>query len=74
MELLTVWHKHRADLETKLQALTGGEMGVLAINQAGDYKKQVFQGHCRGNGPEHYILLSDKPDSLKRIAELYKEL
>jgi hypothetical protein len=69
MELLTVWHKHRADLETKLQVLTGA-----TVNQTGDYKKQVFQGHCRGNGPEHYISLSDEPDSVKRITELYKEL
>jgi hypothetical protein len=74
MELLTVWHKHRADLENKLQVLTGGEMGVVSVYQAGDYKKQVFQGHCTGNGPEHYILLSENPDSVKRIAKLYKEL
>jgi hypothetical protein len=71
MELLMVWHQHRADLENKLQALTGGK---AIANQTGEYKREVFKGHCTGNGPEHYILLSEKQDSLQRIAELYKEL
>jgi hypothetical protein len=71
MELLTVWHQHRADLENKLQALTGGK---AIANQMGEYKKEVFKGHGTRNGPEHYNLLSEKQDSLQRIAELYKEL
>jgi hypothetical protein len=71
MELLTVWHQHCYDLESKLQDM----MGSKAIaNQMGEYKKEVFKGHCTGIGPEHYILLSEKQDSFQQIAELYKEL
>jgi hypothetical protein len=71
MELLTVWHSHRSDLERKLLALTGDE--TIEEGRNSDYNKQVFQGHCSGEGQESYHVLSEqgRPETWKRLAELY---
>jgi len=69
MELHTLWHNHRADLETKLQALTNDS--TIAQGQAGNYKKETFQGHCVEDGK--YLALSGKPETMKRIPELYNK-
>jgi hypothetical protein len=69
MELLTVWHSHRTDLETKLLALTGDE--TIEEGRKSDYKKQFFQGHCSGEGQENYHVLSGRPETFKRLVELY---
>ena len=70
MELLTVWHNVRTDLETKLFAQTKDEM--LLLGQAGDYKKDIFQGHCKGNGGKEYIPMKGRPETFRRIPELYE--
>jgi hypothetical protein len=71
MELLTVWHSHRSDLERKLLALTGDE--TLEKGRSSDYNKPVFQGHCSGEGQESYHVLSEqgRPETWKRLGELY---
>lgn len=69
MELLTLWHNYRTDLETKMMALTGDE--TIKEGQTGDYKKEVFQGHCTGNN--EYITLAGKKESYKRLPELYSD-
>lgn len=70
MELLTIWHAHRQDLETKLLALTGDSL--IDKGRGSDYKKEVFQGHCSGEGAEHYQVLSGQPATWKRLSELYE--
>ncbi len=72
MELLTVWHNMRTSLETQLYELTGDE--VIQEGQVGTYKNQVFHGHCKANGQSHYLPLRMKPESRKRIKELYRKL
>jgi hypothetical protein len=85
MQLQTIWHGHRKDLESKLQALIvqrdeggGGEenqtttTAAIDAGRQGDYKKEFFQGHCKGNGPDQYLLFSSgNADLIKRIPELY---
>lgn len=79
MQLQTIWHGHRRDLESKLQALVqegGGanQTATAAIDAGleGDYKTEFFQGHCKGNGPDQYLLFSSgNADFIKRIPELY---
>lgn len=69
MQLLTVWHDYRTDLEKKLLALTGDD--EVLSGQIGSYKRDVFQGHCKGNGGSQYIPLSIQPVMRKRLPELY---
>ena len=70
MQLMPIWHNFRTDLETKLEQLTGDES--IKRGQTGDYKKDVFYGHCKGYGQENYLPLTAEPDSFRRIGELYK--
>jgi hypothetical protein len=70
MELLTVWHSVRSDLEQKLMTLTGDET-IQEEGRKGDYNKQVFQGHCSGEGQDNYHVLAGRPETWKRLAELY---
>jgi hypothetical protein len=91
MQLQTIWHGHRRDLESKLKAWlmiqegrTGGAnqsettpATTTAVDAGleGDYKKEIFQGHCKGNGPDHYLLFSSGiADLIKHLPELYVEL
>lgn len=69
MKLMPIWHSFRTDLETKLERLTGDES--IEKGQIGKYKTDIFQGHCKDYGPENYLPLSAKPESLQRIIELY---
>lgn len=80
MELQSVWHGHRRDLERALAAHVGTEdnkrqkeTASIVAGQAGDYKKEVFQGHCRGNGQTNYLALAGgQQQLLLRIPELYQ--
>jgi len=70
MDVVTKWHAYRTDLENKLYALTHDER----IRQAAsaDYKKDVFMGHCSGEGTENYHQIDASPSSFARLAEVYK--
>jgi hypothetical protein len=50
-----------------MMALTGDK--TFKEGQTGEYKKEVFQGHCNGNN--EYITLAGKKESYKRLPELY---
>lgn len=69
LELVSVWHNVRYDLETKLLGMTGD--ATIKDGQEGSYKAEVFRGHCKGNGAAHYLALSGKQTTLQRIPELY---
>jgi hypothetical protein len=70
MDLLTMWHKVRADLETSLLTLTGDE--TIERGRKGTYKRPVFQGHCTGNGGENYLALSGSTQTMRRVSNLYQ--
>lgn len=69
MELQTIWHSYRTDLERQLHKLTADD-SILAT---GDYKTDVFQGHCTADGGSNYVPIQGKPESLLRLSELYKK-
>ena len=71
LQLIQVWHDYRKDLEERLAELTG-DTSILQQGQAGDYKRDVFRGHCTGNGGRHYLTISGKESSLSRMMELYQ--
>lgn len=71
MELQSVWHEYRRDLEAKLMNLTGDD-SFIPQSQTGSYKKEFFMGHCKENGQAGYRpLAKGSSDFLKRIPELY---
>jgi hypothetical protein len=64
-----LWHDYRTDLETKLRMLT--DDATIAEGQEGVYKQEVFQGHCREQGPGGYLSIAGNHESLKRLSEMY---
>ena len=70
MELLTVWHQCRTSLEDKLYDLTGDE--TIRSGRSGKHMKEVFQGHCTGNGAENYISIKGTPETMLRLPEIYE--
>jgi hypothetical protein len=67
MELQTLWHLLRLDLERQIFAVTG-DASVLS-GSMGTYKKDIFQGHCLGEGGNNYtsIQLQGLPSSLDEL-------
>lgn len=71
LKLMTVWHNVRHDLETKLLALTKDK--TIDTGRAGDYKRKVFRGHCKGYGGDSYLPLAGIPTTFHRISDLYQK-
>lgn len=69
MALHRVWHSVRTDLETQLLSLTGD----MTINdgRVGSYMPDVFLGHCKSHGAEHYLSLSGSATTFQLIQSLY---
>lgn len=73
LELATVWHSYRHDLETQVRSLMD-ETSVANIKKHhnGTYFPHVFQGHCRDYGSENYIPLTVNPNVIRLIPKLYQ--
>jgi lipopolysaccharide biosynthesis glycosyltransferase len=69
LEMAQQWHNIRSDLEASLLKLTNDES--IKKGASGTYKPDVFQGHCDGDGDEHYLKIAGSEESLGRIQELY---
>lgn len=70
LELQQTWHSYRTELEEQLFALTGDDS--LKNGTVGDYKKQIFQGHCRDYGGASYLPIGGSDKTRQRIPELYR--
>lgn len=69
MRLLKVWHDIRWDLESSLLKLTGDKS--IDNGSKGDYKKDIFRGHCSGYGGENYLPIAGSVVTRRKISELY---
>ena len=69
LEMSREWHLLRSDLEESLYSLTKDEN--VKLGATGDYRKDIFQGHCKDDGSLHYLNLTG---DTSRIDELYKLL
>jgi hypothetical protein len=69
LELSRTWNEYRTDLEERLFQLTG-DSGIRG-GQTGSYMPDVFKGHCKAFGPQNYIPITGKSESLQRIPELF---
>jgi hypothetical protein len=68
MKVVKKWHDYRRDLEHKLHKLTNDS----TILPQGDYKKNIFMGHCTQEGPGGYAQIAAKVQSFDRLHELYR--
>lgn len=69
MEVVKLWHNLRSELEDQVIRLTGNE-SLAKVWRRGDYKNDVFNGHCMRNGQAGYVPLSGAVSS-KRFQENY---
>jgi len=68
-EVIKEWHKLRTEVEEELLKMTGDE--TIVEGQKGDYKNDIFMGHCNDDGNDGYLLMSGKDDTFKRVNDLY---
>lgn len=69
MMLLEKWHSVRLDLENKLFDLTGDSS--IRDGSTGNYKEDVFHGHCTEDGYGGYLNLAGTDETFSRYSELY---
>jgi len=70
IKVVKKWHEYRSDFEKKLYELTN-DTSIMS-GATGDYKKDVFQGHCSGEGGRNYLQLQGTQQSFEQVAKLYK--
>ena len=70
LEMAQEWHSLRSDLEESLYKLTKDE--GIPVGRTGGYRKDVFQGHCKDDGSDHYLRIGGSDESKRRINELYE--
>lgn len=66
MEVARRWHEMRTDLETRIMNVTGDD-GVLK-GRSGEYKRDVFKGHCSDDGQDGYIPISSSKEVMAEAA------
>lgn len=69
MMLLEKWHSVRLDLENKLFDLTGDTS--IREGSIGNFKKDIFHGHCTEDGFDGYLNLAGTDETFSRYDELY---
>jgi len=69
MEIVTKWHELRSDFEKKFYALTNDER-ILKAAQC-NYKTQLFNGHCAGEGGGNYSQIDASEESFSKIPQMY---
>lgn len=71
LQMTRKWHVLRSELESSLYDIT--KDATIHTGSTGEYRKDVFLGHCNDDGGSNYINFSFKDDTLKRIEEVYKQ-
>ncbi len=63
------WHTLRTQFEVSMYLITHDES--IHLGQYGKYRANIFQGHCDGDGDEHYVQLSLGNSTLEKVQDLY---
>jgi len=69
MQLIKQWHDLRLDLENKMFKLTSDKNVYRGI--LGQYQREVFRGHCSGEGGNNYTRMQGLPETFQQIQSLY---
>mmetsp|Transcript_20364 Transcript_20364/g.31878 ORF Transcript_20364/g.31878 Transcript_20364/m.31878 type:complete len:494 (-) Transcript_20364:1778-3259(-) len=73
MQVARTWHEMRSELERQIQALTGNDE-VLSEGQKGNYKKDVFMGHCDADGQIGYVPIAASKENMSlTVTKIWKE-
>lgn len=69
LKMVRKWHEYRSDFERKLYNMT--KDASILTGSKGNYKHDVFQGHCSGEGGRNYLQLQGTQRSFEQVAKLY---
>ena len=69
VELVKKWHELRLDLENTVVALTQDKSVLNGVR--GNHKRDIFCGHCFGEGGSNYTRIQGLPATFERMQELY---
>jgi hypothetical protein len=69
MEVVTKWHELRADFELKLFSISFDDRLLQASSQA--YKKNIFKGHCGGEGGKNYTQIDASDKTFAMVPKMY---
>ena len=69
LEMTKQWHSLRLDFENALYNLTKDDS--IYSGTTGDYRKDVFLGHCTDDGRSNYLKIGGSEETKKRVEELY---
>jgi hypothetical protein len=69
MLLIEKWHAFRKEFEDQLYSITKDE-SIKGLS-AGNYKSDLFHGHCGGEGAGNYTALSLTQETLSAVQKLY---
>jgi hypothetical protein len=70
MELVKRWHEIRLDLENSMYAATQDKTILRGI--LGKYKKDIFRGHCSGEGGSNYTRIQGQPETFQNMQAIYR--
>lgn len=70
MKVVKKWHDYRSDLERKLYNITKDES--ILSGTTGDYKQDVFQGHCTGEGGSNYLQIQGDQRTFENVPQIYQ--
>lgn len=69
MELVKRWHELRLDLEKSMLSMSRDKMILKGI--LGQHKKEIFRGHCTGEGGSNYTRIQGQPKTFQLMRKLY---
>ena len=68
MDVVRKWHEARTDLEMKIAKVMKDGTEVLK-GQRGDYKRDVFMGHCEEDDQSGYLPIVAPKEVMARVAQ-----
>lgn len=72
IELVKKWHELRLDLEKGIVTLTGDKTVLKGVR--GDHKRDIFRGHCFGEGGANYTRIQGLQSTIERMQDLYHNM
>ena len=69
MDVARKWHSMRTDLEQQIQDLTGDDK--ILEGKRGQYKADVFLGHCSEDGQQGYLPISASKEAMSKMNSVW---